>query len=409
MNRKTIVLAAAAAIATPAIVLADASTVTLYGTLNADFENVRARGCSSAGASCVDFPGRNRVNSNSSNIGIRGSEPLGGGNNAWFQVENSVNLDVGGGTWASRNSAVGLNGGWGSVLLGQWDTPYKVTAAKVDPWGNTTIAVHSSITGGGSTPTTANAANRASFDRRQQNSVQYWTPNLGGFSARVAYGANEERSATGAAISSNPRLWSVQAQFERGPVFVGAAYERHEDYANTATVKTDDKAWMVGGGFTFAGAHTISAMFERIEYEGNLGSAGALTGSPFFLTTIAGLPKAFSCATCVGSANEAELDTWYVSYLGRFGPNNVRVTYGQNQEIEIDGRSAPNTKARQWSVGYGYSLSKRTEVYALYTQIKNDSNSWNNFAINSSNALGLTGQSRGADPRGYGVGIKHTF
>lgn len=408
MNKKLLAVAVVGAFSAPAVVLADASTVTLYGTLNASFENVRARGCSSAGAACVDLPGRNRVSSNSSNIGVRGSEPLGGGTNAWFQAESSVNLDAGGGTWASRNSGVGLNGtAWGTILLGFWDTPYKVSTGRLDPFGNTTIAAYSSIVGGTSTSGTSdNITNRQSFDRRQQNVVQYWTPNWGGFSARVAYGANEERNTT---TPRNPRLWSAGVTFERGPFFVTAAYEEHEQYANTATVETDDKAWKVGAAFRIANAHTIGAMFERIEYEGNLGSAGALTGTQFFLTSVAGLPKAVQCPTaaaCSGTFREAELDSWFVSYNGRFGPHNLRVAYGQNQELEVNGRDAPDTKSRQWAAGYAYSLSRRTEFFAYYTQIKNEANSWNQPAVNG---LGLTGASRGADPRGYGVGFRHTF
>ena len=71
----------------PALALAQSSNVTLYGTFNTDFETVKA------GAA---FPSRNRVSSNSSLFGFRGSEGLGGGLNAWFQLENGVHIDGGG-------------------------------------------------------------------------------------------------------------------------------------------------------------------------------------------------------------------------------------------------------------------------------------------------------------------------
>ena len=172
MNKKLMALAVAAAVSAPVLALADDSTVTLYGTLNVDFENVKAGDV---------FQSRNRVSSNSSNIGFRGVEPLSAGLNAWFQVESGAHIDqsVSGDTWASRNSGVGLNGNFGSILLGQWDSPYKFSTVRLDPFGDTTIAGYSAIMGGGGSPTAGNFltgqsfVNNASFDRRVSNTVQY--------------------------------------------------------------------------------------------------------------------------------------------------------------------------------------------------------------------------------------------
>lgn len=392
MNKKLLVLAVAAAVSAPAVALADDSTVTLYGTLFVDFENVKASGGPSGVA---EVPSRNRVSSNSSNIGVRGVEPLGGGLNAWFQVENSVRPDASQATdtWASRNSAVGLNGGFGSVLLGQWDTPYKSSTSRLDPFGNTSIAAYSGILAGDSTATGANVANRSSFDRRQSNSVQYWTPNLSGFSARLGYGANEEK--TNVAPAANPKLYSLSASYENGPIYVTGAYEKHDEYANTLAAKSNDKGWKVGGGYTFLGAHTISLVYEDLKYEGSLAQ----------LVTTGGLPKATATTTAIvnNPNGEAKLKTYFVSYLGKFGPHNVLVSYGQNRKLKVAGSDIDNTDARLYNIGYGYSLSKRTEVRAWYTKIDNKDASRNTFAVNS------LAVSNGQDPRGFAVGIKHTF
>jgi predicted porin len=396
MNKKLLALAVAAAVSTPAVALADDSTVTLYGTLFIDFENVKADGGPSGTAG---VPSRNRVSSNSSNIGIRGVEPLGGGLNAWFQVENGAAIDDGSagassGTWASRNSGVGLNGGFGSFLLGKWDTPYKFSTGRLDPFGNTSIAAYTGILAGDTTSSFGNAAGRNSFDRRQTNSVQYWTPNLSGFSARLGYGANEEKTAV--APASNPKLYSLSASYENGPIYVTAAYEKHDEYANTLTNKTDDKGWKVGGGYTFLGAHTIGLVYEELKYEGNLAQ----------LVTTGGLPKASVTTTAIvnNPNGEAKLKTYFVSYLGKFGPHNVLVSYGQNRKLKVAGSEIDNTDARLYNIGYGYNLSKRTELRAWYTKIDNKDASRNTFAVN-----GLTGVANGQDPRGFAVGIKHTF
>ena len=101
----------------------------------------------------------NRVSANSSNIGIKGVEDLGGSLKAWFQVENgSLALATGNATapsnsWAGRNTGVGLTGNSGTIFLGNWDTPYKSSTGDVDAMYNTGIANVVDITSGNATPT----------------------------------------------------------------------------------------------------------------------------------------------------------------------------------------------------------------------------------------------------------------
>jgi predicted porin len=57
-------------------------------------------------------------------FGIRGSEPLGGGVNAIFQVESKLFLDTGGGILAGRESFLGFQSPWGTVKLGFFLSPY---------------------------------------------------------------------------------------------------------------------------------------------------------------------------------------------------------------------------------------------------------------------------------------------
>src|SRR5882762_1403847 len=209
MKQKHITLACVALFAAPAAALAQ-SNVQIYGTLNGDFESVKATGSSTG----VNFPSRNRVTSNSSNVGLRGTEDLGQGLRAFFQIESFVGFDNGttSGFCASRNSGVGLTGGWGQVSLGQWDSPYKYTTLRIDPTGNTGIAAYTGILGGTGSITAGQGgstfAERASFDRRVQNVLQYWTPMWNGLSGRFAYGAGDTNvgsSTTGVAESTNLR------------------------------------------------------------------------------------------------------------------------------------------------------------------------------------------------------------
>src|SRR6266850_7848108 len=224
MKQKHIALACVALFAAPAAALAQ-SNVQIYGTLNGDFESVKA-----TGSSGTNFPSRNRVTSNSSNVGLRGTEDLGQGLRAFFQIENAVNFDNGtaSGFWAARNSGVGLQSGWGQVLLGQWDSPYKYTTSRIDPTGDIGIAAYTGILGSTGSITAGqggnNFAERASFDRRVSNVAQYWTPAWRGLSGRLAYGAGDTNvgsPSTGVPEGSGlkPSLYSGTALYEDGPLY----------------------------------------------------------------------------------------------------------------------------------------------------------------------------------------------
>jgi predicted porin len=393
--------AAAFAIAALPGLAAAQSSVTIYGTLNADVESVKANGATVPGD---DFPSRARVSSNSSNVGFRGVEDLGSGLKAFFQIESSANLDEGGGTWASRNSAVGLTSAWGQILLGQWDTPYKVATQRLDPFGNTGIAAYSGIIGFSGSITAgqggANFQQRASFDRRTRNVVQYWTPSLSGFNARIAYGAPDSDKPTGADSALTPTLWSLAASYESGPFYAAVAYERHDDFEPLNTLLAapltsgHDDGIRVGASYRIGG-FTISGAYEWLKYQGD-GLASAQ------VTALVG----------PGSQNvEYEIGNWFVAGSYEIGPNVLALAYGQKETDQLNGADVGGTRARQVSARWGYNFSKRTQLYAVATWISNEVNAYQTFGVNPLGAtvpLGLS-PSRGADPTGYGIGLIHRF
>jgi len=436
MNKRLLALAVAAAVCAPTAVFADDSTVTVYGTLNMDFDHVEADGCQAPG--CTNQAGKNRVVQNSSNIGFRGAEDLGGGLKTVFQIEQGVNLNSGtasaaAGTWATRNSKLGLAGNFGEVFFGNWDTPYKSSTilGPIDAWYNTGVAYYGDIISGDSTPTTPNVANRRSFDRRENNVVEYITPDLSGFTGRVSYAADQERTGTGA----GPDLWSVSGAWTGGPLYLALAWERHNQYANNAFDQTRDTGVKLDAAFTFPTATTIGFIAERLKYDGALATGALCTavggcpvaggGAAAFGTlwvpgvaagsSIAGIPAGFTKSITAGTEgtsppNEATVDAYYLSLVQRFGPHAIRADYAWDRGMKLsggNGSSDSGTKAKQWSLGYSYSLSKRTDLYALYTEIKNEDHSANDFAVNPVIGGGEVGA--GAKPKSLGAGIRHTF
>lgn len=421
MHKKMLAWAVATAFAAPIAAHAQGSAVVIYGTFNIDFENVERDGAAGAGtpgnslvaapnaASALNLGPRNRVSSNSSNIGFRGTEDLGAGLKAIFQLESSVNLDSGAGGLGSRNSNAGLTGPWGTVFYGIWDTPYKFNTLRQDAWYATGIAAGATIIGSpgfGSQTTTASgrvanaaapfaAAADANFDRRQGNSVQYWSPVFAGLSGRVAYSANEQKSANESTPNINPWIASAALLYENGPIYATVAYEHHKDYfgllgltgaAAQAPSLTNpnslDRGLKAGVGYTFFGTTTLNVVAERLEFTSNQFAAGAV--------------------------REYNRDAIYISALHKIGPGTIRASYGKgfHGDCKTNGAACNSSglAAQAAAFGYSHSFSKRTDVYVLYTYIRNEDLAQYNFGVNA-----LLGAGVGSDPSGIALGVRHAF
>lgn len=330
------------------------SNVTVYGRLNTGLESLRSSGAGSSVA---------RMSNYRSVLGFRGTEDLGGGLKAIFQIEGTLALDTGAGGLASRDTRVGLEGSAGTVFMGNWNLPYNTATASLDPFYPTT-AGYMSIMGNGAAATTDNVIDTSSFDRRQQNSVHYWSPDWHGLTLRVAHGLNEEKPASGA----KPSLTSAALVYEQGPLYLTAAHERHHDYQGPGLSDTGSK---VGAAWRF-GDTRIAAVVERLRY-----------------------------ATLARTS-------YYVSATHQIGAHGLRFGVARAGDGKGTGRigsiaAGPDTGATHYTAGYDYNLSKRTSVFVYYTHLRNDSNGVYDFAINS------LGAGAGATLKGSALGLRHNF
>jgi len=126
MQKKLLGMAVAAALAAPGLVLAQ-SAVQVYGTVHMSASSARFS------ADTLGNPSQSKmdVNSHSSNWGLRSTETVGGGMTAWFQAEFNMPMlrenGTGNTAGTSRNSGVGLRGGFGNIYVGTWETPMSQT------------------------------------------------------------------------------------------------------------------------------------------------------------------------------------------------------------------------------------------------------------------------------------------
>jgi Outer membrane protein (porin) len=210
MNKNILAIAIAAAVAAPSAFAA----ATVYGVAHMSVDAVQnaANGATNNGSVT-------NVASNSSRLGVKGSEDLGAGLKAVYQFETTLNLDgenagtnPAAGFGTQRNSYAGLAGGFGTVMLGIHDTPFKLVGRKYDMFGDQ-IGDMRNLT---ATGTAANATGTsAGFDLRPSNVIAYASPTFGGVSGMLAI-SNDKRNSTDNAAASKKNAYSASIGYAAG-------------------------------------------------------------------------------------------------------------------------------------------------------------------------------------------------
>jgi predicted porin len=415
MRARKTVLAAALALALPAY--AD-SVVEMYGLAFPFFDSAETKNASPAPAAAdrpTQVPAsaygandlrRNRITVGTSNWGVRGYEDLAPGLRAVWQLESGFQIDqnVGPGLGA-RDSKVGLQGkAWGEIFLGQWDTPYKFVSLPVNPLRAGYVFDRTAITGnpgmgvGNTTTQFTRVGNKndALFDRRQGNSVQYWSPTFGGLSFRLQHSVNEGKGtvvAGGPII--NPTINSFAAVWSWGQLSLRYAYEEHRDYFGLS---------QIGGGAagTLTNAHSKDTghKFVWLYRIGN--------------TRFTGLVEELKYTnedSGAGNVTSYKRNAWY-AVLEQFFANqqSVFVSYGQaaNGSCTRVGPLACNTNdlgAKYMTLGYIYRFSKRTELVVAYYKMDNKKNA----QYSPGPTVSTAAVAAGADTQAFGAGIWHSF
>jgi len=353
--------------------------VTIYGTASMSLDSTN-NGTTTAG---VAGTGATKISSNTSKIGFKGTEDLGGGMSAVWQIEQDVFMDTGANTLATRNTYVGLTGeSMGTVLLGQHDTPYKIATRGLDLFADT-IADNRSIMGQtGGNGILAPAVPAVSHDARLGNVLAYISPAMSGVTIAAAYVA----AAEGATLSTQTKgsAYSLAALYGAGPISASLAYQvvdggtAPSSIAAVGVLGTGNKAsaWKLGGGYTMD-AITVNAVYEKTS-----SSVGGLD--------VIGQTNYYLGGKFNVSANDA-----------------VKLAYAHAGQVGSPAIAASG--AKQISIGYDHSMSKRTMVYALYTKLTNDTAAVYGLGGSASNTGGVANLGAGASPSAVSLGLKHSF
>lgn len=265
---------------------------------------------------------------NNSNVGVRGTEDLGNGLKALYQMEMLIDWSGNNGSATSasnthslRDTYVGLGGGWGTFLAGRVNSPYKMATNNLDPFADT-VGDFNAIMGMSPSGT--------QHDNRLSNSLTYKSNNINGFELGASYALND-----GADLGAtrDRAVYVLAASYKTGPVYVAGAYQNATEYgALVGTQYEDDEAMKIGGSWSFAqDAGTVAAVWETID----------------------------------GGGSNNDRDAYYVSGTWKMGATKLGLGVGMADDIG----SASNTDAMHVTGGVYHSLSKATQVYALYTQL----------------------------------------
>jgi predicted porin len=359
------------------------STVTLSGIIkggvaSTKYSNGPAGAATGSGLSVAD---------GSSRFIISGTEDLGGGLKAVFQIDTRFRVDDNGAAPAASplaggNTFVGLAGGLGTIQIGKMDTHYCLGS---DQHGSRSTALQASscgilgfvVSGGATAGSIANAS-------RSSNTIRYSTPNFSGFQAQVNYSTSFAGAGSEGTVgdAGKGRAASIGLNYGNGPIKAGfSIWDAKSENRTAGVAQSDQKAYTLFGDYNF-GVATVGLTYDQSKYIN--GFVGGVTG-------------------------EIKRSAWSIPVTVPVGAGTILFTYTKAADAKGTGlASNTDTGASLWSLGYDYSLSKRTSVGVSYARLSNKANA--NYALYTQGALnGTPNNVVGQNASQLYLGIRHAF
>ena len=332
--------------ALPVAAMAD---VTLYGQIKAGVEVSKVKLGEQTAAKLdheKSFKTATEIADFGSRIGFKGHEHLGNNLNAIWQVEQNTSIAGGDKEWASRESFIGLEGGFGKVRAGKLNSTVKDSSDNVDQWESSNGALNMSV-----------------FTRvdKRAVSVRYDSPVFSGFSASVQYTPRD---------NANPSDKYTHKVPSRDTYYAGLNYENSGffgQYAggfrkNSVDVKDGHVQRLVAG-------YDANNLFVSVagQYAKNWETLGDYAQAQSNGVVTDDMRTAGTNASNVVFGTAAGLDgkgveTVEVAATAAYRAGNVtpRVSYAHGFKAKVDGKKLKGTQYDQVIVGADYDFSKRT-------------------------------------------------
>lgn len=315
------------------------STVTLYGVADIWFGSETTDN----GTTSLSQTKLNSGGVNGSRFGLRGSEDLGAGMKANFQLEQGFTIDDGvssnitntagvpaNSSAFSRHAWVGLSGGFGSTRFGRTPTPLD------DVNGIANGVFDSNLS-----PTGQNVFRSTAYTVRTNNTLAYYTPNFSGITAAVSYGLGEDKTATADAGS----VTSFNVIYAAGPLNAHLGYQS-EKLAKASGITLSPTTGQPTG--ITSTVPTTSVDFTRAGVTYDFGVAKLLAN--------------YGMVANIGNLSGADADEYQIGVDVPFGAFTLAANFATSQ----DNAKAGDAKRTGYGLGAKYALSKRTFAYGGY-------------------------------------------
>ncbi|MEJ7685746.1 MAG: porin [Variovorax sp.] len=354
---------------------------------------------------------------NSSRLGFRGTEDLGGGLAASFWLEAPITNDDGqqGVATFARRSTVSLSGGFGEIRLGRDYTPTFWNDTVFDPFGTNGVGTNLISTanasfgawGAGSATTTVPGITNVTGSNyvRASNTVGYFLPpNLGGFYGQLMYGFHERDSFSPGVVTPGTlntartgRYVGGRFGFANGPLDVAVSYGNStigDNYfaGTTNTVKTLN----LGASYDFG---VVKLFGELSQAKNELD-----VDTPFFAGTL---------------GNDVDLKGALIGVTVPVGAGLIRASYSHvNYDFNVPFATTDDPKANKFAIGYVHNLSKRTALYATVAHIRNKDGAgltvggpafYSTARAATPTAPAVANVFTPKNSTGYDIGIRHAF
>ncbi|HHK6006059.1 TPA: trimeric porin PorB [Neisseria subflava] len=332
--------------ALPVAAMAD---VTLYGQIKAGVEVSKVKlgeqtaaklgheKSSKTATEIADFGSR---------IGFKGHEHLGSNLNAIWQVEQNTSIAGGDKEWASRESFIGLEGGFGKIRAGKLNSTVKDSSDNVNQWESSNGALNMSV-----------------FTRvdKRAVSVRYDSPVFSGFSASVQYTPRD---------NANPSDKYTHKVPSRDTYYAGLNYENSGFFGQYAGgFRKNAVSEKDGHVHRLVGGYDANNLFVSVagQYAKNWETLGDYAEAQSNGVVTSAMRAAGTNASNVVFGTAAGLDsrpaeTIEVAATAAYRAGNVtpRVSYAHGFKAKVDGEKLKGTQYDQVIVGADYDFSKRT-------------------------------------------------
>lgn len=306
------VLVAVAALVSVATSANAQTNVTIYGIVDAGIRH------EDNGNAAGSFTRLDSGILNGSRLGFKGTEDLGGGLSANFQIENGFTIDDGalgnGGLLFGRQAWVGLAGGFGAMKLGRQVTPVFANSNVFDPFGDAQ---------------SGDSARLFNYSGSRTNNAVSYGYDAGSLRGELQYGFGEVAGNTSAGS-----MLGATAGYRKGPIDLVLTYNGNNDAAGNVR----GKATMIGGNCDFG----IAKVFIAYQWNKDVTATGVVTAG-------------------------ADVRDALIGATIPVGNGVVRASY-----MRLTDKAKSNADASQVALGYVYNLSKRTALHTSVARLAND-------------------------------------